>query len=398
MAFPKWQRRLSLTESRGKSDGLATAWRRLGDRPGNRLATVPAKRYKACATHRCHRGHAATLSPPRRSPMTNLLILLTFPETIRNQYRDRLQARFPELAIAVVDHHSKAGPHIGKADALLTFAPMLSSKVLQDGTRLKWIQALGTGTDNLTDQAALRKDVIVTNVRGIHGPPVSEAALAGMLALARDLPRAVRAQASHQWQRWPAQLLHNKTVGIFGIGLIAEALAPKCKAFGMRVIGVSSAPRSRFRRYVQARGASRRGRRVRFLRAADTTYGEDARQHRRGYLRPDETVELFDQSGARRRSRRAGIARGSPERPHCRRGARRLHARAPGGRSSALGYAERHYHHASGRLLRRLYRSRAAYGGGEHAMLSQRRARPHDQCRGALGSLAARARTSADLD
>jgi phosphoglycerate dehydrogenase-like enzyme len=175
--------------------------------------------------------------------MTNLLILLTFPETIRNQYRDRLQARFPELAIAVVDHHSKAGPHIGKADALLTFAPMLSSKVLQDGTRLKWIQALGTGTDNLTDQAALRKDVIVTNVRGIHGPPVSEAALAGMLALARDLPRAVRAQASHQWQRWPAQLLHNKTVGIFGIGLIAEALAPKCKAFGMRVIGVSSAPR-----------------------------------------------------------------------------------------------------------------------------------------------------------
>ena len=44
--------------------------------------------------------------------------------------------------------------------------------------------------------------------------------------------------------RFPAQLLHNKTVGIFGIGVIAEALAPKCKAFGMRVIGVSSAPRA----------------------------------------------------------------------------------------------------------------------------------------------------------
>src|SRR5579885_3084892 len=375
MAFPKWQRRLSLTESRGKSDGLATAWRRLGDRPGNRLATVPAKRYKACATHRCHRCHAATLSPPRRSPMTNLLILLTFPETIRNQYRDRLQARFPELAIAVVDHHSKAGPHIGKADALLTFAPMLSSKVLQDGTRLKWIQALGTGTDNLTDQAALRKDVIVTNVRGIHGPPVSEAALAGAASAQQD---------GRHFRHRPDRR---------GAGAEMQGLRHACHR---RQLG--AAPRSRFRRYVQARGASLRGRRVRFLRAADTTYGEDARQHRRGYLRPDETVELFDQSGARRRSRRAGIARGSPERPHCRRGARRLHARAPGGRSSALGYAERHYHHASGRLLRRLYRSRAAYGGGEHAMLSQRRARPHDQCRGALGSLAARARTSADLD
>ena len=41
---------------------------------------------------------------------------------------------------------------------------MLSPKVLQDAPRLKWVQALGTGVDNLIDQEALRKDVIVTNV------------------------------------------------------------------------------------------------------------------------------------------------------------------------------------------------------------------------------------------
>jgi len=38
--------------------------------------------------------------------------------------------------------------------------------------------------------------------------------------------------------------LHDKTVGIFGVGQIAEALVPKCKAFGMRVVGVTSAPRN----------------------------------------------------------------------------------------------------------------------------------------------------------
>jgi D-2-hydroxyacid dehydrogenase (NADP+) len=83
--------------------------------------------------------------------------------------------------------------------------------------------------------------VMVTNIRGIHGAPVSEAALAGMLA--RGLPKAIRLQDERQWRRFPAQLLHDKTVGIFGIGQIAEALAPKCKAFGMRVVGVTSAPR-----------------------------------------------------------------------------------------------------------------------------------------------------------
>ena len=175
--------------------------------------------------------------------MTNVLILLGLTETIRKQYRDRLQERFPGVPMTLVDHHSKVGPHIAAADALITFTPMMTAKILEQAPNLKWIQTLGTGVDNLIDQPTLRKDVIVTNVRGIHGPPVSEAALGTMLALARDLPGAVRAQDARQWRRWPAQLLHNKTVGIFGVGLIAEALAPKCKAFGMTVVGVSSAPR-----------------------------------------------------------------------------------------------------------------------------------------------------------
>jgi phosphoglycerate dehydrogenase-like enzyme len=175
--------------------------------------------------------------------MTNLLILLTLTPELNNQYRDRLKAKFPALNVDLVDHHSKVGPYIADADILLTFAPRLSDDVLRAGTNLKWVQALGTGVDNLIDRPVLRKDVIVTNVHGIHGPPVSEAAIGSMLALARNIPRAVRAQDKREWARFPAQLLHNKTVGIFGIGAIAEELAPKCKAFGMRVVGVSSSPR-----------------------------------------------------------------------------------------------------------------------------------------------------------
>jgi D-2-hydroxyacid dehydrogenase (NADP+) len=175
--------------------------------------------------------------------MTNLLILLTLTPELNKQYRDRLKAKFPQLNVDLVDHHSKVGPYIAAADILLTFAPRLTDDVLKAATNLKWVQALGTGVDNLIDRPVLRKDVIVTNIHGIHGPPVSEAALGAMLALARDLPRAVRAQDNREWARFPARLLHNKTVGIFGIGAIAAELAPKCKAFGMRTIGVSAVPR-----------------------------------------------------------------------------------------------------------------------------------------------------------
>ncbi len=175
--------------------------------------------------------------------MTNVLILLTLPEDIRNQYRDRLRAAFPDVTVSLADHHSRVDPYIGEADVLITFGPMLVDRVFAEAKRLKWVQALGTGVDNLIDLPSLRKDVTVTNLHGIHGAPVSEAAIASMLLLSRRMHHSVRAQDKRQWGRWPATLLHNKTVGIFGVGAIAEALAPRCKAFGMKVVGISSSVR-----------------------------------------------------------------------------------------------------------------------------------------------------------
>jgi D-2-hydroxyacid dehydrogenase (NADP+) len=175
--------------------------------------------------------------------MTTLLILLTLPETVRMQYYNGIRARFPDIEIKVVDHHSKVEPYIGDADVLVTFGPMMAEHVLEKAANLKWIQALGSGVDGITDRPALRSDVVVTNLHGIHGPPVSEGALMAMLALGRGLPRTLRNQQQRKWERFPASLLKGKTAAIFGVGTIAAELAPKCKAFGMRVTGISSTPR-----------------------------------------------------------------------------------------------------------------------------------------------------------
>ena len=175
--------------------------------------------------------------------MTRVLILLTLPEPVRAQYHASLQEKFPQARFEVVDHHSKAAARIADKDVLVTFGPMLHDDVLKAANSLKWIQALGTGVDVIVDQPSLGRQVIVTKMHGFHGPPVSEAALMAMLALARDLPRAVRSQTERKWDRFPARTLKGKTVGILGVGVIAATLAPMCKALGMKVIGISSAPR-----------------------------------------------------------------------------------------------------------------------------------------------------------
>jgi phosphoglycerate dehydrogenase-like enzyme len=178
--------------------------------------------------------------------MPRLLILLTLPPDVTEQYRARLARTFPEITIDVAATADKAAAALPQADMLLTFGQMMKNLKLDlaGASNLKWVQALGTGLDGIIDQPALKLSVTVTSLHGVHGAPVSEAALASMLALARDIPGFVRAQDEHQWKRWPAKLLHNKTVGILGIGVIAEALAPKCKAMGMTVVGITSSPRN----------------------------------------------------------------------------------------------------------------------------------------------------------
>ena len=175
--------------------------------------------------------------------MTNALIVLTLPEPVRMQYFEHIRKHFPMVKLNMVDHHSKVDPYIGETEVLLTFGPMMADHVFAKAKKLKWVQALGTGMDGIADQPSLAKDVLLTNMHGFHGAPVSEAALMGMLALSRDLPRALRVQAMRRWERYPAKIVKEKTVGILGVGAIAAELAPKCKALGMRVIGITSATR-----------------------------------------------------------------------------------------------------------------------------------------------------------
>jgi D-2-hydroxyacid dehydrogenase (NADP+) len=176
--------------------------------------------------------------------MTNLLIMLTLPEKVRNRYYSQLKAKFPGINIDMVDHHSKVGPYIGSADILVTFGAHMSDHVLKEGANLKWVQALGTGVDGIVGEPSLRDGVLVTNMHGeIMADSMADAAFLSMLALSRNLPRALRNQSRRTWERFPSRLLNGKTVGIFGVGMIAADLAPKCKAFGMRVVGITSTKR-----------------------------------------------------------------------------------------------------------------------------------------------------------
>lgn len=158
-------------------------------------------------------------------------------------YGEAISREAPDVAFSLANDDEQALAKAPAASAIVAKAHSISGGVVAAAKRLDWVQALTTGTDHLAT-VNLPANVVVTSARGIHGPQMSELAFLFMLAFQRDMRAVLRDQDEHAWRRRPQRLLLDKTAVLVGVGAISEALAQRCKAFGMRTIGVSSTPRA----------------------------------------------------------------------------------------------------------------------------------------------------------
>ena len=155
-------------------------------------------------------------------------------------YRASLSA--PGLTILAAASETEAIAQAGEADILVGKAQTVTPALFQAAPKLRWIQALTTGTDPI-EALPLPGPLIVTSMRGIHGPQMSELAVLLMLSLLRDFPRMLENQKIAKWQRWPQRLLAGRRALIVGVGQISETLAQRCAAFDMEVEGISDGRR-----------------------------------------------------------------------------------------------------------------------------------------------------------
>jgi phosphoglycerate dehydrogenase-like enzyme len=172
------------------------------------------------------------------------VVFIGAPEADAASFETRLRAEMPGIELFATNDRSLAMTQLGVAEVLIGHHFQFDDELLERAPRLRWIQSLTSGTDAIVELAALRPEVLLTSTRGMHGPQMSELVLLCMLALNRDFPRMQRNQRAHRWQRWPQSLLSGKSVVVVGVGAIAGMLAPRCKAFGMQVFGVTASPRA----------------------------------------------------------------------------------------------------------------------------------------------------------
>jgi D-3-phosphoglycerate dehydrogenase len=125
------------------------------------------------------------------------------------------------------------------ADAILVTYAKLPGELLRQLRRCKAIGRFGLGVDNIDIAAAAELGITVTYVPDYCMQEVSDHAMALLLALARKVPQSNALVQAGRWDmpaEVPIHRLAGRVLGLVGFGNIPRALAPKAKAFGLRVV------------------------------------------------------------------------------------------------------------------------------------------------------------------
>lgn len=146
-------------------------------------------------------------------------------EVVNKHYEsDELGAALADFDVVVVRSATKVrAPHIDAAKA---------------AGRLKLIIRGGVGVDNIDVEYAEKNGIIVRNTPAASSASVAELALAHMFALARFIPMSNVTMKQGEWnkKKYEGCELGGKTLGLIGMGRIAQELAKRANALGMNVI------------------------------------------------------------------------------------------------------------------------------------------------------------------
>jgi phosphoglycerate dehydrogenase-like enzyme len=164
--------------------------------------------------------------------MHQLLVLTGQPD----DYRRHIDAAsLPDLTVVSYADVAEGLAHGSQSNVLLG-DPGRVRQALPHMPRLEWVQLTWAGAEAVVDPA-LRRDYVLTNVRGIFGPLMSEFVFGYLLLHERRILARWEAQRARHWDPTLPGTLQGKTIGLVGVGSIGAHLAAMAHHFGMRVHG-----------------------------------------------------------------------------------------------------------------------------------------------------------------
>lgn len=117
----------------------------------------------------------------------------------------------------------------------------IDEQLLEAAPDLKIVANMAAGYDNIDISACTSRGVMVTNTPEVSSEAVADLALGLLLATARRIPEAQNELLRGRWKTWSptfmeGRAVHNRTIGILGLGRIGSALARRAAGLSMKIL------------------------------------------------------------------------------------------------------------------------------------------------------------------
>lgn len=122
-------------------------------------------------------------------------------------------------------------------ESVLFGNPGMIAAILPGMPTVRWVQSSWAGVTPLI--ALDRRNYILTGVKNVFGPQMSEYVMGFLLAHELKVLQREQAQRKHQWFTALSGTLQGKQLGIMGTGSIGRHIAKLARNFGVTVTGLS---------------------------------------------------------------------------------------------------------------------------------------------------------------
>ncbi|WP_409273997.1 D-2-hydroxyacid dehydrogenase [Neobacillus sp. SCS-31] len=164
-------------------------------------------------------------------------ILFTFVPL--ESVQEGIRQEYPDFTI----HFSRIGSaadYLPEAEIIVTYGEDLNDDYIQKAEKLKWIMIMSAGMEKMPFEACAKREILVTNARGIHKIPMAEFTIGTMLQHVKQFPAIRRNEELEEWDRKvKVGELAGKHILVLGIGAIGGETARLAKAFRMKVTGIN---------------------------------------------------------------------------------------------------------------------------------------------------------------
>ncbi|WML28735.1 D-2-hydroxyacid dehydrogenase [Neobacillus sp. OS1-32] len=174
--------------------------------------------------------------------MNNRKLVITY--NLSQNLLDQVKELIPGWELIASKEQTVWQEHVKDAEVIAGWKSRLDEYCLGQDSKLKWLQTWSAGVDSLPLKKLAAANIFLTSANGVHAYPISETIFAMILGLTRKIHTYVKNQQEKVWHHAQMkQEIHEKTIGIIGVGAIGSETAKIAKAFGMKVLGVRSSDR-----------------------------------------------------------------------------------------------------------------------------------------------------------